>query len=286
MRRRATRADGIARLEAGARARRERAQAHLARLRARGGAPRPGGARRRRRGVLALAAALCAGAFLGRLWASAEQPLAAIWVSGARRLSALEVARASGVEPGARLGPGGAHAAARELARDPRILEARVARLPTGDLAVAVTERSAAALVALGTPPSLYAVDAAGVAFAPAREPEAATLPRLVPALPPEPGVPDPQLARAVELARRLPSLGLPPAREVGVAAAADPEGFALLLEGLPARFVLGREPERVEAGLARLAQLLESNLPELAGAARIDLRFEEQAILGQTKGG
>jgi cell division septal protein FtsQ len=267
-----------------ARARRERARAHLARVRARG-APLRTRARRRGSRVL-LALPVLAGAFLGHRLATADRALSAIWVSGARRLSAVEVALASGVRPGARVGEKEARQAARDLARDPRILEARVARLPTGDLAVAVRERSAAATVALGAPAALYAVDAAGMPFAPAHEDEQATLPRLVPARAPSPGVADPQLARAVELARRLPELGLPPAREVGVAAAADPEGFALRLEGRAGRFVLGREPERVEAGLARLAQLLAREVPELQAAERIDLRFEEQAVLGRTQGG
>jgi hypothetical protein len=229
---------------------------------------------------------VAAGSLAGRMLAAAERPLGAIWVRGGERLSAEEVARLSGVQPGARLGAGAAREAARALAADPRILEARAARLPGGDLALAVRERTAAATVALGTPPVLFAVDEEGLPFGPAREPETEALPLLVPARAPEPGVADPELARAVELARRLPELGLPPAREVAVAEPQDPEGFALRLEGRPGRFVLGREPERVEAGLARLAQLLAAGPPELAGASRVDLRFEDQAILGPTKGG
>jgi cell division septal protein FtsQ len=286
MRRGAATGDGITRFEESARARRERAQAHLAKLRARGGRPDPRSLGRGHGLRLAVALSVALGALLGRVFAAGERPLAAIWVTGAERLSAEEVARASGVRPGARLRAGAASAAASALASDPRILEAHATRLPRGDLALAVRERSAAATVALGAPPALFAVDATGVPFAPAREPEAEALPRLLPARAPELGVADPELARAVELARRLPQLGLPPAREVEVAGAADPEGFALRLEGRPGRFVVGREPERVEAALARLLELLEANLPELAGAARIDLRFEDQAILGLTKGG
>lgn len=286
MRRGTAAGDAITRLEESARTRRERAQAHLAKVRARGGRPDPRALGRGRGLRLAVALAVALGALLGRVFAAAERPLSAIWVAGALRLSAEEVARASGVRPGARLRASAARAAASALASDPRILEAHAARLPSGDLALAVRERSAAATVALGSPPALFAVDSAGVPFAPAREPEAEALPLLVPARAPQLGVADPELARAVELARRLPQLGLPPAREVRVADAADPEGFALRLDGRPGRFVLGREPERVEASLARLAELLDADVPELAQAARIDLRFEDQAILGLTKGG
>jgi hypothetical protein len=104
-----------------------------------------------------------------------------------------------------------------------------------------------------------------------------------VPATPVAPGEPDAGLAAAVALAGRLPDFGLAVPTRIRVQAPDDPEGFILGLAGLPARFVLGRED--LDDRLAGLARLLAAGLGEVAEAASVDLRFEDQAVLRRRPG-
>jgi hypothetical protein len=120
-------------------------------------------------------------------------------------------------------------------------------------------------------------VDADGVAFAPAPTEGTEGLLVLTAAERPELGEADPDLAQAVALAQTLPELGLPVPEQVAIAAADDPEGLSLVLPGVAARVVLGRDD--LYTRLGDLARLLEAGLPELEGATRIDLRFEDQAV-------
>lgn len=216
-------------------------------------------------GIVAIASAVL-GLLLSASWGGGAT-LAAISVRGAQHLSPEEVARASGVQPGASLAEVDADAAAARLAEHAWIREARALVLPTGRLVLDVTEYLPVAIL------DGHAVNAEGVAFAPVPEGELSGLPRLSA----PPGV---DLSGAVALARRLPELGLPAPEEVGVSAEHDPAGYSLRLPGLAPLVLLGRDD--LEAKLANLAELLEADRAELATASRIDLRFRDQAVLDQ----
>lgn len=288
MRSRASRRD---RIERESQARRARARAHLERVRGerRGAAP-PGPLVRAawrapalpRPALLAgfFAAAALSGLWLGdaALAAAGASPwrLREVAVRGAERLAPREIARVGAAPAGGAFAAVDPAAVVRALEAHDWIASARVARVPGGTLVLDVTERRAEAVVRADE--RLFAVDAEGRPFAPLGEEEAAALPRLRPATPPAAGEPHPRLARAVALARALPERGLAPPREVAVAAEGDPAGFALRLPGLEAEFVLGAEaPER---RLDALAELLARRPAEVAAAARVDLRFEDQAVL------
>jgi hypothetical protein len=75
-----------------------------------------------------------------------------------------------------------------------------------------------------------------------------------------------------------MQQLGLAAPDEVRVAAPGDPEGVSLRLPGLAGVVVLGRES--FDARLRDLARLIESQPEAAARAARIDLRFADQAVL------
>ena len=93
--------------------------------------------------------------------------------------------------------------------------------------------------------------------------------------------VADERLARAIELAYRLPEFNLPLPSELFISDEADPTGFALRLPSLKPRIVLGRN--HFDARLASLAHLLESELEEVEGSETLDLRFADQAVLRGT---
>lgn len=294
MRSRASRRD---RMEREAQARRARARAHLERVRGgRVGAGRDGprigrlrlegalrlGGERPRAGILAalFAAAAGAGLWLGddALAAATSAPwrVSRLAVRGAERLPPLEVARASGVDADQSWAAVDPEAVVRALEDHDWIASARAARLPGGILVLDVTERRPAAVTWIGE--AAFAVDAEGRPFAPLDAEEAGGLPRLSPATPPAPREPHAGLARAIAVARALPAQGLALPREVTIADEGDPAGLALRLPGLAAEFVLGAEaPER---RIAALAELLERRPAEVAEAARVDLRFEDQAVL------
>jgi hypothetical protein len=225
---------------------------------------------------------LAAGAFLGEpvLCAGSRWPggdLAAIHVRGAERLSAAEIAAATGVPQGAALASIDAAAVARQLARHPWIAEARTRRLAWG-LLVEVVEREPVAVVSAAGDAVAFAVDDSGTPFAPARPEDLAGQPRIATASGFVPGEASEELVAAAHLAHRLPELGLGKPAEIWVAAEGDPEGLVLRLESLPARIVLGRE--EIDSRIARLRRVLDTGVPELAGAASLDLRFADQTVL------
>jgi len=269
--RRNRRRDAVpSRAEAGAQARRRRAMAHLERVR---------NQRERQAPPLraAAAAVVAVSAVVGLLagaGGSSQAPVERVFVTGARWLSDAEVAAAAGIA-----GPGGAGVdpatLAERLSEHAWIESARVLALPGGALLLGVRERQPAAVLAGEEP---WAIDAAGVPFAPLPAGGSEDLPLVAADTRPETGQPDADLARAVAVVGRLPGLGLPAPQAVRVAAPDDPKGLSLLLPGLPPEVVLGRED--LDARLADLARLLDAGLPELEGAARIDLRFEDQAVL------
>ena len=264
---------GTTRVERAALHRRERARAHLDRVRGRRPAERP----LRRPALLVLLASLAAGAVAG-----ARLPLAAslesVSVRGAERLSALEVAEATGLERGAPLASIDSARIAERVREHAWIAEARALRLPTGRLLVAVAERRPVAVLA---GPEPRAVDRTGAPFAIASGAAYEKLPRLVAADAVPDGEPDARLAAAVGLARRLPELGLPIPTVVAIAASGDPQGFVLRLPDVSPLVVLGWED--LEAKLEDLVRVLEASPPELASASRLDLRFQDQVVLDHT---
>jgi cell division septal protein FtsQ len=283
------RRDGYHRVERDARVRSTRAQAHLERVRSRraGGASArrsaPSTPRRRR------AAALGVGAILGLLWGDALLAAAAggatgvdvIAVRGARHLSADEVAAATGLAPGAALDDVDTRSVAEQLEDNDWIAAAEAVRMPGGAVVVGIVEREALAAIELGKPAKPYAVDATGSPFAVADRELLKGLPLLSAAEAIAPREPSPQLAAAVQLAYRLPEVGLALPVEVSIAAQDDPEGFALRFETLAPRFVLGRED--LDERLDHLARLLARRPAAVAEATSVDLRFADQVVLRNT---
>ena len=264
---------GTTRIERAAFDRRERARAHLDRVRRRPPAER----RLRRPALLVLLASLAAGAVAG-----ARLPLAAslesVSVRGAERLSALEVAEATGLERGAPLASIDSARIAERVREHAWIAEAHALRLPTGRLLIAVAERHPVAVLA---GPEPRAVDRTGAPFAVASGAAYAELPRLLAVDAVPDGEPDARLATAVGLARRLPELGLPIPTQVAIAASGDPQGYSLRLPDVSPLVVLGWED--LEAKLEDLVRVLEASPPELASASRLDLRFQDQVVLDHT---
>ena len=265
---------GLTRPERASQERRRRAHAHWVRVR--GLSPRP------LRYRVGFAAALVAGSALaGNLAGPAllgANHLDAIHVRGLVRLSADEVAAATGVPRGAPPAQVDPRSVANRLEEHVWIASARAVRLPTGNLLVEVRERVPVAVAPVGPESSLFFVDPSGLPFAPVPGDSTGGLPHLVPAFAATAGEVTAEFAGAVTLAHRLPHFGLALPTQVAITAPGDPEGFSLQLAGLPARFVLGRNA--LDDRLATLARLLATSLPEVVSAASVDLRFADHAVL------
>ena len=154
-------------------------------------------------------------------------------------------------------------------------------------LMVGIRERVPEAVVTANDPsrgPRVTLVDPSGTPFAPAGADDVEILPHLIPSGAVSAGEPDARLALALALAKRLPAHGLPGDLEIFIAPRSDPEGLALRLPGLPGRVVIGWED--FDARLERLTALLAADLTEVAEAARIDLRFADQAVLQSPRPG
>lgn len=270
-------------------ARRERARRHLERMRQRGGVvamnePRVRQRRRRRLATLAFALALGVGTALTASTPARDASLREIGVLGHQRLSAPEVARATGLAPGQALAEIEPERVAGRLAAHPWVRDARAVALPGGDVVVAVAEREPVAVVAWGAGAERrhWLVDRQGTPFAPAGD-AAPGLPRFEAPAPLAADVPEPRLAAGLALPELLPSA----LRERAVEWRAPPPGsragWILAATDAPALTVVlgddrghGELPRR----LARLALLLESGRAAVAHAREIDLRFANQAVL------
>ena len=267
------------RYESAAQARRDRARAHLERVRhgTRGSkVARPPGPLRKL-GVLAASAAI--GALFGPPilgLAAGGAHLDTIHVRGAMHLTPEQVAEATGIPRSATLSAIDAGGIADALASHPWIAQARAAWLPGAGLVLDVTERNPVGVVALGGKKAKMLVDESATPFAPATSETAASLPQLTPAEPAVANEPNASLAAAAALAARLPRFGLDAPSEVSVAR--GNEGFSLRLAHLPPRFVLGRDD--LDAKLEALVRLLSTQLSEVSAAAEVDLRFADQAVL------
>jgi cell division septal protein FtsQ len=241
------------------------------------------------------AGSLLLGALLGEAvtaretlwWSARPQTLSSISVLGAERLSGEEVAAATGLEKGSRLGDLSAAELESRLAAHPWIREAQVAVLPTGTLIVEVVEEVAEAV--LRGESGDHFVDRSGVEFArvePAEAAGAAALPLLVG------GGADPEtLGLGLAIAARIEEIALPDFEEPDLphrglelwlpSAAPDPSlGFVLRRAG-GSEVILGNDDvATVHERLDRLARLLESDQMELEETTAIDLRFAGQAVL------
>ena len=285
--RRSRRGVGVTtRVERSAQERRERAHAHLTKVRRRSRGEAPVRWPVRGVAVALLLASAGAGAALtsptGSRILHAFEPVAirAIHVRGAERLSAASVVAAGGFERGAVSYGESAEEIASRIAGHPWIADARAVWLASGALLVEIEERVPAALVSAPGANAAWFLDETGTAFAPA-DPDTAGLPLLRSAAPLEPGETDARLASALALSALLANAGLPDGTLVGVSVDGVSDGFFLEVPGLGGRVVLGRdEPAQQEPRLAQLALLLAANLPEVQRASRIDLRFADQAVL------
>ena len=234
----------------------------------------------------AVVASLTIGALFGsplvataRSWIGGETlRLEAISVRGTERLSLAEIAESTGLPPGAEWASIDPREIEARLIEHPWIADASAVRLPTGRLLIHVTEYSPRALVALGKPAQDFAVNLQGMPFAPADDRVPSGLPRLIPSGAVERDVENEHLARAIELAYRLPEFDLPLPSELFISDEGDPTGFAFRLPSLKPRIVLGHD--HFDARLASLARLLETELEEVEGSETLDLRFADQAVL------
>jgi cell division septal protein FtsQ len=262
--------------------RQKRAHRHLERIRSE---PRP----RPPLSVVvpaAVVASLTIGALFGgplvataRSWIGGETlRLEAISVHGTEHLSLAEIAESTGLPPGAEWASIDSRKIEARLIEHPWIADASAVRLPTGRLLVHVTEYNPRALVALGKPAQDFAVNLQGIPFAPAGNRVPSGLPHLIPSGAVERGVADEHLARAIELAYRLPEFNLPLPSELFISDGSDPTGFAFRLPNLKPRIVLGHD--QFDARLASLSRLLETELEVVEGSATLDLRFADQAVL------
>ncbi len=250
-------------------------------------APRPRGLRIPRRAALLAGLVVCAAFFGGVVgpWLGNEarqlvrrEPftLTEVVVSGARRISAAEIAAVAGAVRGTPLLDIDLRAVEARLRSHPWVHSARALRLPPSGLLVGIEERVPRAVVAAGHTGTPHFVDAHGVAFAVAAIDSG--LPVIRPAAPVELGLENAALAEAVALATALDRFGFAPPAEIHLSKAADPAGVAIRLRGVGTRVVLGRGAP--DAPLLRLAQLVAARPQEVARAEVIDLRFEGRAVL------
>lgn len=263
------RSRGVTRIERTDHARRKRAMHHLERVRNRREAVSVPSLR-----IAFVGLALLAGAWIGASWAL-DAELEHVSVQGLRHLSSADVLAASGLRAGTTLEAVDPAEVAAQLETHPWIDEARALRLPSGLVLIGVREREAAATL-LGS--EAWAIDADGTPFDRVASEPLEGLPQIVTRERFEPGVAHGSLAEAVSLPRQLADHGLPAPVEIGITASDDPEGLWLRLPDVAARIVLGRG--RLDEKLDRLARVLDADLPELARATRIDLRFSDQAVL------
>jgi len=274
---------GPTRAERRADARRTRAMSHLERVR--GQAPRH--TRHTPHALRNAAVALAAvgiGWFVGSTWKQELQTfqrpprLQSIAVQGARQLDPADIAAAAGIPRGADPAEIRSDVVVANLSAHQWIEAAHTLQLPTGALVVGVVERRPAVRVTGPTGNIVHFADATGTPFAVAEAAETDALPLVRLPRPVEPQIPDATVSRALQLSEALVRSGLPAAVEIGVSADSDPTGYTLRLLGFAPRVILGWEAP--EAKLPELARILASEMPEIAGAGELDLRFAGQAVL------
>jgi hypothetical protein len=207
-----------------------------------------------------------------------QEPLRveSIAVQGTQRLTPEEVAAATGVEKGALLETVEVAAVEERLVEHPWIRSARALLLPTGRLLVRIRERVPRA--ALWSEGSWRWVDEGGTPFAKTEALETRAMPRIRSARALATGQASPQLARAVALALAVPRHGIRGPADLHLPEEGSAEGWVLRARDGELEAVLGMD--RLEERIEELALLLASDLQVTRGSKRIDLRFEDRAIL------
>jgi hypothetical protein len=227
-------------------------------------------------------------------WSSEPVIVRSVAVQGLLRLSVSEVAQNISFARGLRADRVDTGDLERRLEENVWIADARVALLPDGSLIVRVEERRPVATLNAEPEGEFFLVDASGAVFAPARGEITEGLFSLR-----RSGAPvqlnhatDPLLARAALLAEGIANRGRSgrggQSELSGLGGASlqlpDPtrrEGWVVRSANAELVVVLGDEDDHeIGARLDRLEQLLQADLWAGPPAGRIDLRFEEQAIL------
>lgn len=241
------------------------------------------GARLRLLGVWLAAGA--AGLAVG-LWAS--EPVAArlrpellaverVALVGAARVRPEEVVAALGLRAGTPVLTVDAPELRRRVETHPWVARARVTLVRPGRVVVALEEREPVAVVAIGSPPTRWWLDAQGVPFLPVGGADARGHVLVVGPEDAKARAADPRLAEGVAVARALRGHALPPVREVRVGRD-QPSRLPAVVLASGTRATLG--PGDLDAKLARLAALLAAGRPEVAAALEIDLRFGDRMVL------
>ena len=196
---------------------------------------------------------------------------------GAARVKPEEVIAALGLHAGTPVLAVDAAELRRRVETHPWVARARVTLVRPGRVVVALEEREPVAVVALGSPPSRWWLDAEGVPFLPVGAADARGQILVVGPDDAKPRTADPRLAEGVAIARELRARALAPVREVRVGGD-EPSRLPALVLPSGTRVTLG--PGEREAKLARLAALLAARRPEVAAALEIDLRFGDRMVL------
>ena len=223
----------------------------------------------------------------GEWWSSERAVVERVAVQGHVRLNAWEVARSIESAHGQRLSRVETEALVRKLEEHPWIASARVTLLPDGSLIVRIDERRPVATLREASEAEAFLVDASGAVFARAEGEITECLFALQRSAPPIALThgSDRLLARGARLAQTIAerefsalagaSLALPEAGRN--------EGWVVGSADGALKVILGNEDDlEIESRLDRLATLLDAQADLWAGppVGRIDLRFEERAIL------
>jgi cell division septal protein FtsQ len=245
-------------------------------------------------GSLVFAASIAAGLLLAdatvdlatRIHPNARS-VTTIAVQGLTRLDALTVARASGIEKGGDRADVDVEAVADRISAHPWIRRARVVRPPLGPLVVRIEEREPKAVLHSDGQQGWRLVDEDGTPFAPATETDLRSLPHISTSEPLASDSPHLLLAQAVALGQQAERAGLLAAPgsegrdwypELRIPERGDTDGWIVAARGRALEVVLGFED--LDQKLLRLAQMLTSAPKELEGVARIDLRFDDHAVM------
>jgi len=216
------------------------------------------------------------GPWLAELWPERFQ-VAAVAISGHERVAPVDLAATARVAAGARIQDVDLAAVRERLLAHPWVAGIRVATLMPDRVLLEVDERVPLAVAWLGE--GARYVDRSGTAFAPA--PLRTQAPRLVGVDEVDPAVPHPTLAQGVRILEAIAVRGMPQPSAVQLGGDDSRELPALVLgagRGVDQRVLLGGG--ELDAKLARLATLLQADLPETRAATEIDLRFGDRVIL------
>lgn len=226
-------------------------------------------------------------------WRESPPRLERIAFLGHESLAVPDLAATSGLAKGAPLPGIDPGSVAQKLTAHAWIADAQVALLPNGTAVLGIRERVPVAILSTKDDPKGQLVDAAGVAFTSARPQDTAEGALL--RLHSDHAVPEPLLARAVELARAVAALGLPRLDAALIKIPDEPQpgtldgedgGWVVRSADGELEVLLGwdrhpQDPQRpMSQSLGRLEHVLIASLFNDPARGRIDLRFKDQAVL------